>query len=69
MAEFMISQGLIKGEGQVVPGNMYFTTTKFHQEFAGATFVDVIIDEAHVAQNPHQFKGNLDLKKAICTLL
>ena len=30
-----------------MPGNMYFTTTKFHQEYAGGTFVDVIVDEAH----------------------
>ena len=33
--------------GDVVPGNMYFTTTRLHQELAGGTFVDVIIDEAH----------------------
>ena len=29
--------------GDVVPGNMYFTTTRLHQELAGGTFVDVII--------------------------
>ena len=42
---------------------MYFTTTRQHQELAGATFVDVIIDEAHDPQNPHPFKGNIDLAK------
>ncbi len=42
---------------------MYFTTTRQHQELAGATFVDVIIDEAHDSQNPHPFKGNIDLNK------
>ena len=33
--------------GRHVPGNMYFTTTRLHQELAGGTFVDVIVDEAH----------------------
>jgi tyrosine phenol-lyase len=42
---------------------MYFTTTKLHQELAGATFVDVIIDEAHDTTSEHPFKGNIDLKK------
>jgi tyrosine phenol-lyase len=42
---------------------MYFTTTKFHQEYAGGTFVDVIIDEAHDPTSEHPFKGNIDLDK------
>ncbi|MBP6747588.1 tyrosine phenol-lyase, partial [bacterium] len=45
-AEHIISQALIK-TGDVVPGNMYFTTTRAHQELAGGTFFDVIIDEAY----------------------
>jgi len=61
-AEHLISQVEIK-KGQFVPGNMYFTTTRLHQELAGGTFVDVIIDEAHDAQNEHPFKGNVDLSK------
>lgn len=61
-AEHMISKILIK-QGDYVPGNMYFTTTRLHQELAGATFVDVIIDEAHDPKNEHPFKGNIDLKK------
>ncbi len=61
-AEHMISQILIK-PGDYIPGNMYFTTTRLHQELAGATFVDVIIDEAHNATNEHPFKGNIDLNK------
>jgi tyrosine phenol-lyase len=61
-AEHLISQSLIK-KGDFVPGNMYFTTTRLHQELAGGTFVDVIIDEAHDAANKHPFKGNLDLQK------
>lgn len=61
-AEHMISQVLIR-PGMFVPGNMYFTTTRLHQELAGGTFVDVIIDEAHDPKNQHPFKGNIDLHK------
>jgi tyrosine phenol-lyase len=61
-AEHIISKLLIK-PGDFVPGNMYFTTTRLHQELAGATFVDVIIDEAHDSQSTHPFKGNIDLQK------
>jgi len=61
-AEHIISQLLID-EGDFVPGNMYFTTTKLHQELAGGTFVDVIIDEAHDPESEHPFKANVDLQK------
>ncbi len=61
-AEHLLSQVLIK-PGDVVPGNMYFTTTRLHQELAGGTFVDVIIDEAHDPANEHPFKGDVDLGK------
>ena len=61
-AEHLISQAVIK-KGQIVPGNMYFTTTRLHQELAGGTFLDVIIDEAHDPANLHPFKGNIDLDK------
>jgi len=61
-AEHLISQILIK-PGDFVPGNMYFTTTRLHQELAGGTFVDVIIDEAHDPESLFPFKGNLDLNK------
>lgn len=61
-AEHILSQILIK-EGDYIPGNMYFTTTKLHQELAGGRFVDVIIDEAHDPDNLHPFKGDVDLNK------
>jgi tyrosine phenol-lyase len=61
-AEHLISKLLIR-PGDFVPGNMYFTTTRLHQELAGATFVDVIIDEAHDPVSPHPFKGNVDIGK------
>ena len=61
-AEHLISQVLIEA-GDHVPGNMYFTTTRLHQELAGATFHDVILDEAHDPTSLHPFKGNVDLAK------
>ncbi|MEW6507563.1 MAG: tyrosine phenol-lyase [Bacteroidota bacterium] len=61
-AEHLVSKAMIK-PGDFIPGNMYFTTTRLHQELAGGTFVDVIIDEAHDSQNCHLFKGNIDLQK------
>jgi tyrosine phenol-lyase len=61
-AENLISRTAIT-PGQFVPGNMYFTTTRLHQEMAGGTFVDVIVDEAHDPQHRGDFKGNIDLAK------
>jgi tyrosine phenol-lyase len=61
-AEHLISQIAIS-PGQFVPGNMYFTTTRTHQERAGGVFVDVIIDEAHDPSSEHPFKGDVDLAK------
>src|SRR5210317_1216453 len=58
-AEHLISQAVIK-KGQYVPGNMYFTTTRLHQELAGGIFVDVILEEAHDPDFIHPFKGNVD---------
>lgn len=61
-AEHLLSKLMIK-PGDHVPGNMYFTTTRLHQELAGGTFHDVIIDEAHDPASTHPFKGNVDLAK------
>jgi len=61
-AEHILSRLCIR-PGQVVPGNMYFTTTRLHQELAGGRFVDVIVDEAHDPDSEFPFKGNVDLAK------
>jgi tyrosine phenol-lyase len=62
-AENILSSIMIK-PGDYVPGNMYFTTTRFHQERNGATFRDIVIDAAH---DPNRadvpFKGDIDLNK------
>ena len=61
-AENLLSSVLIR-PGMHVPGNMYFTTTRFHQERNGATFHDIIVDEAHDTASEAPFKGNVDLDK------
>ncbi len=61
-AEHIMSQMFIR-PGDYVPGNMYFTTTKQHQEMAGGIFVDVIVDEANDTDSDFEWKGNVDLKK------
>lgn len=61
-AENLLSQLAIK-PGQYVAGNMYFTTTRYHQEKNGAIFVDIVRDEAHDATLNVPFKGDIDLAK------
>ncbi len=61
-AENLLSRIAIK-PGQYVPGNMYFTTTRYHQEANGGIFVDIIRDEAHDATIDLPFKGDIDLAK------
>ncbi len=61
-AEHLMYSHLVK-PGQIVPRNMYFTTSKLHVELPGGKMVDIIIDRAHDPEDTYQFKGNVDLKK------
>lgn len=61
-AENILSTIAIK-PGQYVLGNMYFTTTRYHQERNGATFIDIIREEAHDATINIPFKGDIDVAK------
>ena len=61
-AENVLFSALLK-EGDVVPGNSHFDTTKGHIEFRKAKAIDCTIDEAFDIENPHLFKGNIDLDK------
>jgi tyrosine phenol-lyase len=61
-AEHLLNRVAVK-PGQYVAGNMYFTTTRAHQELAGGIFRDVIIEAAHDPSAEHPFKGNVDLEK------
>ncbi len=51
------------GQGDLIPGNAHFDTTKGHIEFRRATPVDCTIDEASDTTLYHPFKGNIDLNK------
>ncbi len=61
-AENVLFTVLVK-EGQVIPGNSHFDTTKGHIEFRKAHAIDCTIDEAFDINNLNPFKGNIDLEK------
>lgn len=61
-AENVLFSTLVK-QGDIVPGNSHFDTTKGHIEFRKATAIDCTIDEAFDTENTHPFKGNVDLNK------
>ena len=61
-AENVLYSTIIK-EGDVLPGNSHFDTTKGHIEFRKALAVDCTIDEAADTQLEIPFKGNVDIAK------
>ena len=61
-AENVLFSVLVK-EGDVIPGNSHFDTTKGHIEFRKAHAIDCTIDEAFDIENLFPFKGNIDLEK------
>ena len=61
-AENVLFSTLVK-DGDLVPGNAHFDTTKGHIEFRKATAVDCTIEEAYDTENLHPFKGNIDIDK------
>ena len=61
-AENVLFSVLVK-EGNIVPGNSHFDTTKGQIEFRKATAVDCSIDEAFNTTDKHPFKGNIDIDK------
>ncbi|MDK2908741.1 MAG: tryptophanase [Bacteroidales bacterium] len=61
-AENVLMSTLVK-EGDIIPGNSHFDTTKGHIEFRKATAVDCTIQEAFDTSLLHPFKGNIDIEK------
>jgi len=61
-AENVLFSVLVK-EGDLIPGNSHFDTTKGHIEYRKAKAVDCTIDEAFDTTLIHPFKGNVDLNK------
>jgi tryptophanase len=61
-AENVLFSTMVK-EGDLIPGNAHFDTTKGHIEFRKATAVDCTIAEAFDTSIQHPFKGNVDVEK------
>ncbi len=61
-AENVLFSYLVKN-GDIIPGNSHFDTTKGHIESRKATAVDCTVDEAKDTQLEVPFKGNVDIKK------
>lgn len=61
-AENVLFSTMIK-EGDIIPGNSHFDTTKGHIEFRKAHAIDCTIDKAFHTELDHPFKGNVDLNK------
>jgi tryptophanase len=61
-AENVLFSVLIK-EGDLIPGNAHFDTTKGHIEFRKASAIDCTISAASDPTIWHPFKGNVDIVK------
>lgn len=61
-AENVLFSALVK-EGNLIPGNSHFDTTKGHIEFRKATVMDCTIDEAFDTAVYHPFKGDVNIEK------
>src|SRR5574344_2634824 len=61
-AENVLFSSILK-EGDIVPGNSHFDTTKGHIEYRKAHAIDCTIDEAKDTELEIPFKGNMDLNK------
>lgn len=61
-AENLIAKTMVQ-EGQIVPMNYHFTTTKAHIAINGGEVEEIFIDEALKIDSKHPFKGNIDINK------
>ncbi|MCL2234540.1 MAG: tryptophanase [Firmicutes bacterium] len=60
--EHILSKVLVKN-GDIVPTNYHFTTSRAHVRVLGGSMVEVFIDEAMKPRSTHPFKGNIDINK------
>lgn len=54
---------LLAGEGQAVPNNTHFDTTRANVEYNKAEALDFVIPEGRIPEKIHPFKGNMDVKR------
>jgi len=63
-AENVISMTFIT-QGDVIPMNYHFTTTKAHMEINGGKILEIYTDEGLKIKSDHPFKGNIDVKQLV----
>ena len=61
-AERLLFSVVLK-EGDIVPNNNHFDTTRANVEFTGAEALDLVIEEGKKPELDYPFKGNIDIKK------
>jgi tyrosine phenol-lyase len=61
-AEHLLSRALVR-PGQLVPSNLYFTTSRVHAELAGGVWTDVSVAEATDPESSYPWKGNIDVAR------
>ena len=62
VAENLLFSTVLK-EGDVVPNNIHFDTTRANVEYHKAIALDCVIDEGLDPETEHPFKGNIDINK------
>lgn len=60
--EHLLSRVLVK-QGDIIPMNIHFTTSKAHIRLQGGDILEIPTDEAFVLKSKNQFKGNIDIEK------
>ena len=60
--EHLLSRVLVK-DGDVVPMNYHFTTTKAHIRLQGGDIFEIPVDDAFIIESDCPFKGNIDIVK------
>lgn len=61
-AEHILAQTRLK-EGDVIPNNSHFDTTRANIEYVGAQALDLLCSEGFDTTSEFPFKGNMDLQK------
>jgi tryptophanase len=59
---------VVMKNGDVVPNNTHFDTTRANIEYCGAEARDLVIPEGRVPSSRHPFKGNVDVDRLDATI-